>query len=495
MTDTERQIVIVGGGTAGWMAAAALARAFGETRSVLLIESERIGTVGVGEATVPPLREFNAYLGIDEDAFVRETAGSFKLGIEFVNWNGAGRRYFHPFGYLGPDMAGCEFHHYLLRHAAEGGDAAVASFNPESIAAQKGRFGRATRGGPINHAFHFDATRYAGLLRRYAEARGTRRIAGEVVGTRLHGDSGDIAAVVLDDGRRIEGALFVDCSGFRGLLIEQALDTGYVDWTRWLPCDRAVAIPCARVEPPLPYTRATAHAAGWQWRIPLQHRTGNGMVYASDQLSDDAAAAQLTDALDGAPLAEPNFLRFTTGHRRLAWNRNCVAIGLAAGFLEPLESTSIHLIQTAILRLLALFPGATINPHLVARYNRETAAEYEAMRDFVLAHYALASGVASPFWDEVRATPLPDSLAARLEAFRETGTILYDPRELFRATNWYCVLTAQGLVPRAHHPIADAMPRAMLDARMSALRERARTMASELPPHADFLAAHCAFAG
>ena len=484
--------VIVGGGTAGWMTAAALTRAFDAAHRVVLIESDRIGTVGVGEATVPPIRDFNRYLGIDEDEFLRETGGTFKLGIEFVHWSGAGRRYFHPFGYLGPDMAGVDFHHVWLRHLSDGGNPDIGRINPETRAARDGRFARETRHGPINYAFQFDAARYAAFLRRYAEARRATRIAGEVVEVERDGETGDIAAVLMTSGERIAGDLFVDCSGFRGLLIEGALRTGYTDWSHWLPCDRAVAMPSARTGAPESYTRSTAREAGWQWHIPLQHRTGNGYVYCSRFLDDEDAARLLAERLDGASLADPSFLRFTTGRRRAFWNRNCVAIGLAAGFLEPLESTSIHLIQTSILRLLALFPASHVNPGLVDRFNRDTGAEYEALRDFVLAHYVLASGVDTPFWNAVRSAPMPDSLRARIDAFRATGTILYDRVELFGPTNWFAVLTGQSVYPREHHPIAAAMPDAIVRDRIDRLERRARAMVGELAPHADFIARHCA---
>jgi len=484
--------VILGGGTAGWMTAAALSRAFGATQEIVLIESDRIGTVGVGEATVPSLRDFNRYLKIDEDDFIRRTGATFKLGIEFVNWNGAEARYFHPFGYLGPDMSGVEFHHIWLRFLAAGGDPDYGLFNPETLAARQGRFARNGPHGVVNHAFHLDAGRYAAFLRDYAEAGGVRRIEGELVETTLSPETGDITHLRLRSGEVVSGDLFVDCSGFRGLLIEEALGSGYVDWSHWLPCDRAVAVGSGVTKPPLPYTQSTAREAGWQWRIPLQHRTGNGYVYCSRFLGDDEATERLLGRLDTAPVSDPSVLRFRAGHRRTMWKRNCVAIGLASGFLEPLESTSIHLIQTAIFRLLALFPGRGISPHLVDRFNRETIEEYETVRDFVIAHYALASGVETPFWEAVRAAPIPDTLAARLETFRDTGIILYENKDLFRATNWFCVMMGQGWRPSAHHPLADTLPDTVLAERMTLLRRRAEEMAASMPAHADFIARHCA---
>ncbi|AQR73402.1 tryptophan halogenase family protein [Sphingomonas sp. LM7] len=488
-----RDIVIVGGGTAGWMCAAALAHTLGGTdHRITLIESDAIGIVGVGEATVPSIREFNRLLRIDEDEFLRATKGSFKLGIEFVGWNGADQRYFHPFGYFGVDMSGIGFHHHWLRHIEQAGIEDPWHYNMEAQAASAGRFARETRHGPVNHAFHFDAGLYARFLRERVEGRGVTRIEGEIVDVALDSENGHVTSIALKSGARIDGDLFIDCSGFRGLLIEGALETGYRDWSHWLPCDRAVAMPCASTGQITPYTRATAREAGWQWRIPLQHRTGNGYVYCSRYLDDDAAAELLMSRLDGEPLASPNKLRFTAGHRNKLWHRNVVALGLAGGFLEPLESTSIHLIQTGIIRLLGLFPRNGIDPAVVDRFNADSILEYERMRDFVLAHYAVSSGVESPFWRDVRATPLPDSLSARLDAFRTSGNILNEPAEFFGQTNWFAILWGQGLRPRDRHPIADALPAQELDRRLTVLRQRFAEGLAEMPAHAAFLAGHCA---
>ncbi len=481
-----RRTIIVGGGTAGWMTAAALSRAFGRTQEIILVESDRIGTVGVGEASVPSLREFNAFLGIDENMFVAETMGTFKLGIEFVGWSGARERYFHPFGYFGPAIDGIGFHHFLLRQKSD-----FADFSPETLAARSGRFGRRVAAGAINYAFQFDAARYAAFLRRYAEDRGVVRHEGDVVDVHRHGEDGSIARITLSDGHSLDGDLFIDCSGFRGLLIEGALGTGYTDWTHWLPCDRAVAMPCARAGDPVPYTRSTAREAGWQWRIPLQHRTGNGYVYSSAFLGNDDAARLLESRLDGVRLADPNFLSFTTGHRKAFWTSNCIAIGLAAGFLEPLESTSIHLIQTAIVRLLSLFPKTGIEPCMVDRYNRDTQHEYEGIRDFVLAHYALSSGIDTPFWQAVRNTPPPDSLQTRLDAYRATGSIFYETIDLFGPTNWYAILTGQNVVAQNYHPVADVMTSAALEAKLDVHRRRAGIISGALPPHIDYLMKNC----
>lgn len=483
-----RRIVIVGGGSAGWMTAAALGRALsGQSHSITLVESEAIGTVGVGEATVPPIHEFNRYLKIDQAEFLRATHGTIKLGIQFDGWGGDGHRYFHPFGYFGIEMAGIHFHHYWLRHLAAGGDADPAPYNLETIAARAGRFAPATHHGPVHHAVHFDAAAYARFLRTYAGDKGVVRIEGQVADVRLDPEDGFITSIAMDDGRTIKGDLFIDCSGFRGLLIEGALRTGYTEWSHWLPCDSAVAMPSEGKGDPAPFTRSTAREAGWQWRIPLRHRDGNGYVYSSAHLGHDEAERLLRARLPGAPLADANRLRFTAGHRKEIWNRNCVAIGLAGGFLEPLESTSIHLIQTTIIRLLSLLPRDAIDPNVVARFNRDALHEYRTIRDFVITHYALAGREESPFWRDVAALGMPDSLAERIEAFRATGNILFEPGDLFGPTNWYAVLSGQGVRPQSWHPIADGLSEAELAARLATLRGRVAEQLAELPPYVEFL--------
>lgn len=482
------RIVIVGGGSAGWMTAAALGRALsGQSHSITLVESEAIATVGVGEATVPPIREFNRYLRIDQSEFLRATHGTIKLGIQFDGWGGKGHRYFHPFGYLGIEMSGIHFHHFWLRHLVAGGDTDHSPYNLESMAARAGRFAPATRQGPVHHAVHFDAAAYARYLRGYAEGKGVVRIEGKVADVRLDPEDGFITSIAMEDGHMVEGDLFVDCSGFRGLLIEGALQTGYTEWNHWLPCDSAVAMPSKGEGDPSPFTRSTAQEAGWQWRIPLQHRDGNGYVYSSAHLGHDAAEALLRSRLPGAALADANRLRFVAGHRKAIWNRNCIAIGLAGGFLEPLESTSIHLIQTTIIRLLALLPRDAIDSNVVARFNRDALHEYETIRDFVIAHYALAGRDDTSFWRDVAAAGMPDSLAERIEAFRATGNILFEPGDLFGPTNWYAVLTGQGVRPRSWHPIADGLSAGELASRLATLRARVAEQLAELPPHVEFL--------
>ena len=490
--DVERTVVIVGGGTAGWMAAAALARFLPRGHRVTLVESEAIGTVGVGEATIPQLRLFNASLGIDEDAFVRATGATFKLGIEFSGWGAPSDRYLHAFGAIGTGLGLLPFHQYWLRDRLSGGTAALWDYSAAALAAVNGRFARDTD--PVNGvawAFHFDAGLYAAFLRDHAERAGVMRVEGTVVGVDRDAEMGDISAIRLDDDRCVRGDLFVDCSGFRGLLIEETLGAGYDDWSDLLPCDRAIAVPSAAVRPWRPYTRATAHAAGWQWRIPLQHRTGNGVVYASDHLSEDEATAILLAGLDGEPLADPRPLYFTTGRRRRAMIGNCVALGLAAGFMEPLESTSIHLVQSGIARLLALFPRARPTAPTVTAFNRQTAQEWEAIRDLLVLHYH-ANGRPEHFWQARRAAPIPDRLRDRIDLFRQTGTITREGDELFTEVGWLQVMLGQHIMPETCHPLADALAHDQLAAFLDGARRRAVAVARAMPRHDDFIARHCA---
>jgi len=489
-------IVIVGGGTAGWMAAAALARFAGRSRRIRLIESDEIGTIGVGEATIPPIRNFNESLGIDEDEFVRETRGSFKLGIEFVDWLHPGHRYIHAFGNIGRPLGLIGFHHYWLRHRAEGGREPLWRFSAAAEAAAQNRFGRPSAEamalpGGLNYAFHFDASLYAAFLRRHAEAGGVERIEGKVVDVALRGEDGFIESVTLEGGKAVAGDLFIDCSGFRGLLIEQALETGYDDWRRWLPCDRAIAVPCASVAPLTPYTRSTARAAGWQWRIPLQDRIGNGHVYCSEHVGDDEAAAVLLANLDGAALADPRRLRFTTGKRRLNWNRNCVALGLASGFLEPLESTSIHLIQLGIAKLLQFLPRAAIDPADRDAFNAQMDFDYARIRDFIILHYK-ANAREGVFWRRCAAMEVPDTLAEKIDLFRANGRIVRVNEELFTEAGWLQVMTGQGIAPAGYHPLADQVSRGQLDEFLSLTATHVARQVAALPSHEDFIAAHCA---
>lgn len=488
-----RRLVVVGGGTAGWMAAAAAARFLEQGWRIDLVESEAIGTVGVGEATIPQIRLFNAALGLDEDDFLAATEGTIKLGIEFVGWGAADARYMHGFGQVGRDLGLIPFHHYWRRAQSLGTAGALGDYCPNVVAAYAGRFERDQ--GPVSptrphlpHAFHFDAGLYAQFLRRYAEARGVKRHEGRIRHVALAAETGDVEALELDDGRRIEGDLFLDCSGFRGLVIGEAMGVGYEDWTHWLPCDRALAVPCGRVETITPYTRSTARAAGWQWRIPLQHRTGNGLVYCAAHLSDDAAADTLLSNLDGPALADPRPLRFVTGRRREFWRGNCVAIGLASGFLEPLESTSIHLVQSAIERVLQYLPGGRPDSRAIAAYNRQTALEMEQIRDFIIAHYKATSRNDSAFWKQCAAMPVPDSLAARIDLFREAGRIFRDGTELFTEAGWVQVLLGQGVIPDAWHPLADQLSAAELAEFLQLVAGISRDRAARMRRHDEFLA-------
>ena len=496
-----RSIVIVGGGTAGWMAAATFARVLtdGFTR-IEVIESEEIGTVGVGEATIPPITHMNAILGIDEDEFVRRTQATFKLGIEFSGWRREGASYFHPFGEYGSDIGPLQFAHYWRRHRAENGAAAgeLAEYSLPTMAARAGRFRRPEQDSRnvlsnIAYAFHFDAGLYARFLREYAEGRGVIRREGRVVDTRL-ADNGHLAAVRMADGTEVEGEFWIDCSGFRSLLLGEAMGVGFDDWTHWLRCDRAVAVPSANVGPPPPFTRSTARAAGWQWRIPLQHRTGNGHVYASAHLSDDEAAAMLLRQLEGEALAEPRLLRFTTGKRQVFWKNNVVAMGLASGFMEPLESTSIHLVQTAISKLLGLFPDRSFRQRDIDQYNAATAFEYERIRDFLILHYH-ANERTEPFWQGVRTMDVPDSLRAKIDMYRGYGRIFREGDELFVNASWDAVFEGQGIHPAAPDPLAAAMPAERLVATLERMRATIRRGVEAMPTHERFVAGIAAGAG
>ncbi|MGD9584757.1 MAG: tryptophan halogenase family protein [Lysobacterales bacterium] len=491
-----RQIVIVGGGSAGWMCAAALVNALGAACRITLVESDEIGIVGVGEATIPPIKLFNRSLGLDENALLKATQGSFKLGIEFVDWGRVGHRYFHPFGQFGVDFDPVPLHQWWLAERAAGDPTPLNDYAMAWVAAAQGKFAlplpdRRRVQSTYDYAYHFDAALYGRFLRGYAEQRGVQRCEGRVVDVGLRSEDGFIASVTLADGRSIAGDLFIDCSGFRGLLIEDALHSGYENWQHWLPCDRAVAVPSRHSLALSPYTRSTALAAGWQWRIPLQHRMGNGHVYCSQLLSDDQATGALLAGLEGEALAEPRLLRFVAGRRKQFWNRNCVAIGLSAGFMEPLESTAIHLVQSAVTRLLALFPDRDFDPILAHEFNRITGTEYERIRDFLILHYHANSRDDAPLWRQTRAMPIPDSLAYKLEHFRHYGRLIIDSIELFQNPNWLAVLIGQEVWPERRDPLL-AM-RSQVDARshLAGLRRVMHEAAAVMPSHEQYLAQHC----
>ena len=495
-----RDIAIVGGGTAGWMAAAILARRLipGGV-GVRVVESPDIGIIGVGEATIPPIRLFNKALGIDEDEFLRKTRGSIKLGIEFRDWQGPGHSYFHPFGVYGANPEQVSIHQDWLKLRQLGERTGLAEFSLNSVAARLGRIPAATASddplSPVfGYAFHFDASLYAEYLRGYALARGVERLERKIVGVDLRGEDGFIRALQLDDGQRVEADLFVDCSGFRGLLIEQALKTGYEDWSHWLPCDRAAAVPCESASPLTPFTRSTARIAGWQWRIPLQHRIGNGYVYCSRFISDDQAAATLLGNLDGKAQAEPRFLRFSTGRRRKFWNRNCIALGLAGGFLEPLESTSIHLIQKGLTHLLNFFPDRNCSPVVAEEFNRLAINEYVRIRDFIILHYKANAYGDAPLWNACRHMAIPDELAYKIRQFKGSGRVVKYGGDLFAATSWIAVLLGQDVWPERYDTLVDQRDTAAVRAQLQQVRLVMGQAAGSAPLHEEYLARHCSVA-
>jgi tryptophan halogenase len=478
------------------MAAAALSATMGDQLRIRLVESDAIGIVGVGEATIPAIRLFNGLVGIDEDDFVRSTQGTFKLGIEFLNWGSIGENYMHVFGQIGQSLDLVEFWQYWLRGRREGMAEPLGHYSFNENAARANRFARVptipnTSLDGIAYAFHFDASLYAAYLRRLSERAGVERIEGKIVDVHLDGETGHVSSVELENGERVEGELFLDCSGFRGLLIEQQLATGYVDWSHWLPSDTAIAMPTENVGQPRPYTQSIAHPAGWQWRIPLQHRTGNGHVFSSNFMEHDEATRILLETVEGDPIAEPRTLKFTTGMRRLAWNRNVIALGLSSGFIEPLESTSIHLIQNGIARLISHFPDRRFAKANVDAYNRRIAYDYERIRDFIILHYH-ANQRDEPFWRYLREMTLPDALQDKIDLFRATGRVFREQEELFVEVGWFQVLNGQNVVPDTYHPLADALTKEELAGFLGDIKSIVSRNAERLPSHAEFLARVCA---
>lgn len=507
-TRPVERIVILGGGTAGWITAAVLAR-FLRTRptSIELIESEDIGIVGVGEATVPAIRSLNGLLGIEERDFLARTQGTFKLGVEFRDWVRPGNVHFHFFGDFGAYLDGIPPHHHWLKLRQLGDPAPLGAYCFPYAAGKLGRFAppapdRRSPAADYNYAYHFDAGLYARCLRAVAEGNGVRRTEGKVAQVRLRGEDGFVQSLILQDGRQIGGDLFIDASGFRGLIIEKALGVGYDDWSQWLPCDRAVAVACeghvdhaAAADRELaPYTMARARSAGWQWRIPLQHRIGNGHVYCSSFMSEEEARAQLLGSLEGRPLGEPRLLKFTTGIRRQAWSRNCVAVGLACGFLEPLESTGIQLIQNAAARLIDLFPDGGFDPVLAAEYNRITRSEYERLRDFLIAHYSVTERDDSAFWRHCRTMSLPETLRHKIEVWTSSARVPLLTEESYREPSWVSILLGQHLYPRRYDPFVDNIDVPRLGRAMQHRREEIRRLAASMPLHRDYIARQGALA-
>lgn len=491
-----RSVIIVGGGTAGWMTAAGLSSMLAQTGlSVTLIESEQIGIVGVGEATLPHIRFFNQTIGINEAEFMAATSATFKLGIEFVNWGRQGDSYIHPFGDFGLANNGVEFHHYWRKMADHPDTGPIDAYSLPIVACRQGKFQPPSNdprsvSSTYRYAYQFDAIKYAPFLRKHAEARGVNRIEGKVVDVTLDSECGDIKHVVLENGETHGADLFIDCSGFFGLLIEKALATGYERWTDWLPCDRAVAAPCESSGPLLPYTRATADTAGWRWRIPLQHRIGNGHVYASAFISDRQAEDALVQNLEGTALSAPRQLRFTTGKRKKLWNRNCIAIGLSGGFLEPLESTSIYLIQEGITKLLELFPQTTQFTDDTQEYNRLMDREFERIRDFLILHYVATQRDDSDFWNYVRTMPIPDSLTEKLELFRTRGRVVRYDHGLFLPPSWIAVLLGQRIIPRQYDMRVNQIPDTEIRAHMTRLKALMSDTVANMDDHANYLVAN-----
>jgi tryptophan halogenase len=502
MSDNRiRSIVIVGGGTAGWMTAAALTKILGtQFASITLIESEQIGTIGVGESTIPQIGIFNRLLGIDENEFVRNVKGTFKLGIQFVDWARQGHVYFHPFGPYGVDMEGVSFHAFWQRLHELGDATHLDDYSIQATAAKRAKFMRPGTTDPrsmfsrIAYAFQLDANLYAKYLRGLAEQRGAVRREGKIVEVKLKPENGFVDCVVMEDGTRVEGDLFVDCSGFRGLIIEQALGAGYEDWSHWLPCDSAVAVPCELSSEFTPYTRSTARKAGWQWRIPLQHRIGNGHVFSSKFMSDDEAVSTLLANLDGAPTDEPRILRFKSGRRKKYWIKNCVALGLSAGFMEPLESTAIHLVQSGIAKLLTMFPDRGFAQADIDRFNRTSTTEWEQVRDFLIMHYNLTERDDTPFWNHCRTMDVPESLKEKYRIFESYGRVFRENEELFNDTSWFAVMVGQLMKYKTYDPVADILTRDQTRQRLDEIKSAILACVEHMPTHETFIAQNCAAA-
>lgn len=490
MDNKITKVVIAGGGTAGWMAAAAFGKLMGKRLDITLVESDDIGTVGVGEATIPTLQLFHRLLGIKEPELMAATNATFKLGIQFENWYQQGQNYLHSFGFLGQGCWACGFHHFWKKGQELALVSEIGDYCAEHLAARQGRFA-VLPGQDANHAYHFDAALYARFLRQLAENHGVKRLEGKIAKVRQCPQSGNLQALQLESGEQVAGDFFLDCTGFRALLIEQTLHAGFDDWTHYLPCDSAIAVQTENIGAPLPYTRAIAHHSGWQWRIPLQSRTGNGLVFCSSYMTDDDAIKLLLENIKGAPINPPRVIKFRTGSRRAHWKKNCVALGLASGFLEPLESTSIHLIQRSIIRLLQMFPSQGLIEADMLEFNRQTMEEMTNIRDFLVLHYQATARTDSPFWRHCAAMDIPDSLARRISLFRESGAVYKYSQDLFGESSWVQVMMGQGIVPARYHPIVDMLDIKELGDMLDKLRAKARHEAGRFPPHQDFINHYC----
>ncbi|MDH3612766.1 MAG: tryptophan 7-halogenase [Gammaproteobacteria bacterium] len=489
-TNRIQKVIIAGGGTAGWMCAALLAKTMGKVLDISLIESDEIGTVGVGEATIPPLVGYHQFLGVNEQEFMAAVHATFKLGISFENWRDVNEDYIHSFGLTGTDHWSAGFQHFWLRGSQKGLAKEFGDYCLELRAAQENKFAHLPKNG-LNYAFHIDATLYAKFLRKLSEEHGTKRVEGKIVKVNKDSESGFITSLTLASGNEIEGDLFIDCTGFRGLLIEQTLHAGYEDWSHWLPCDSAVAVQTESTCPAIPYTRSIAREAGWQWRIPLQHRVGNGMVYCSRYVSDDEATKTLLANIEGELLTEPRVIKFRPGMRRQHWKNNCVAIGLSSGFIEPLESTSIHLIQRGIVHLMRMFPLTGIKQSDIDEFNKQTRFEIETIRDFIILHYCVTNRQDSPFWRHCRNMEIPETLTHRIRLFKETGRVFRIPGELFAESSWIQVMLGQGLEPEQYHPVVDVMDDEELDRFLKKIKASVDTTVEQLPVHEAYLEQYC----
>ncbi|WP_105103019.1 tryptophan halogenase family protein [Microbulbifer pacificus] len=485
MSESIKKVVIAGGGTAGWMAAAALSKLMGSQLEITLVESESIGTIGVGEATIPTLVFFHRLLGIDEAEFLRETQGTYKLGIRFENWRDVGKDYTHAFGVTGKDCWACGFQHFWLRGRKMGIAGDFGEYCLERRAAEEHKFTHLPKIG-LNYAFHLDASRYAAYLRKFSEKFGVKRVEGKIDLVQLHPENGFIRGLKLDSGQVIDGDFFIDCTGMRAMLIEKALHTGFESWSHWLPCDSAVAVQTEAVEEPVPFTRSIARESAWQWRIPLQTRVGNGLVYASSYQSDESACEQLLENVEGNTLIEPRLIKFQTGRRRKQWHKNCLAVGLSSGFLEPLESTSIHLIQQNIVRFLRFFPQSEIHQCEVDEFNRQCEFDMDRIRDFIILHYKVTDRSDTEFWRHCSQMEVPDSLAAKIDMFRETGHVFREANELF-VDSWQQVMLGQGLEPERYHPLVDSMSEHELTEFLQHIRTNVDNTVAKLHGHNEYL--------